>query len=302
MKLYQEQVDAIEMWIMEYGRPLEKAKWQVMMRNAEANLVLAELLKYQNADGGFGNGLEPDITMPESSATASAEALFIADEYGLLQDAPWLAQLLAYFENTADEQRPMTWEQVPNIVETYPHAPWWQYQSATEYRPNPGAVAAAVLIIYGNATQQDLGLREAERALAFLMQAEVAFEHDLFCLQFMVEHLLAINSPMITDAVVVKLQTLIHQTTSFDSATWEGYVAKPLDFVDKPNSLWYSAVEAGVEKNFTNWIETLHPEGYWQPNFSWGEESNEAQYVTQIWRGVVSVQRVTKFKHFGLIE
>lgn len=302
MKLYQEQVDAIEMWIMEDGRPLEKAKWQVMMRDAEADLVLAELLKFQNADGGFGNGLEADITMPESSATASAEALFIADEYGFLQDAPWLAQLLAYFEQTADEQRPMTWEQVPSSVEAHPHAPWWQYQAATAYRPNPGAVAAAVLMIYGNPVQQDLGLREAERAVAFLLQTEEAFEHDLFCLQFLVEHLLAVNAPMITEEVIAKLQKLIQQTVVLDVAQWGGYVAQPLDFVDQPNSLWYQAVAAGIENNFAYWLEKLNSAGYWQPNFSWGEESATAQRVTQIWRGVVSVQRVAKFKHFGMLE
>ncbi|MCR3905876.1 MAG: hypothetical protein NUK62_02435, partial [Tenericutes bacterium] len=53
--------------IYHYGRPLEEARVKHLFFEGPANDVLKELSRFQNPDGGFGHGLEPDLWNPNSS-------------------------------------------------------------------------------------------------------------------------------------------------------------------------------------------------------------------------------------------
>jgi len=87
-----------------------------------------------------------------------------------------------------------------------------------------------------------------------------------------------------------------------DEGKWMEYVSQPLDLVTSPESQWYKLVEAFIEKNFSFWINTLKEEGFWQPNFSWGVDSEVARNVTRIWTCYIAVKRARIFKAFGLIN
>jgi len=56
------------------ARPLERACHAFHFGNAGRDPVLNALATYQNADGGFGRGLEPDLTLPDSSALCTTRA------------------------------------------------------------------------------------------------------------------------------------------------------------------------------------------------------------------------------------
>ena len=57
-------------FVMEQGRELERRLLSFHFDDGAPAAVLDELASYQNQDGGFGNGLEPDIQMPGSSLSA----------------------------------------------------------------------------------------------------------------------------------------------------------------------------------------------------------------------------------------
>ena len=59
---------AIEHYLDENARAIDVAMYNLYFRNGDASAVLAELAKYQNEDGGFGNAIEPDLRLPESTA------------------------------------------------------------------------------------------------------------------------------------------------------------------------------------------------------------------------------------------
>ena len=46
------------------ARPLDFARWKFLFENGSMEQVLSALETYQNEDGGFGNGLEPDCWNP----------------------------------------------------------------------------------------------------------------------------------------------------------------------------------------------------------------------------------------------
>ena len=57
------------------GRPLERSLYAYHFEDGSAEAVLAELGRFQNDDGGFGHGIEPDLQTPDSSVLGTTVAL-----------------------------------------------------------------------------------------------------------------------------------------------------------------------------------------------------------------------------------
>ena len=62
LKLSQLTLEKIRTAFMKIARPLEIACYNYHFEKGSANGVLKELSAFQNHDGGFGHGLEPDFT------------------------------------------------------------------------------------------------------------------------------------------------------------------------------------------------------------------------------------------------
>ena len=56
-------------------RPLEQQLYRYHFDGGTAAEVITELARFQNADGGFGHGLEPDLRLAGSSVIATTVAL-----------------------------------------------------------------------------------------------------------------------------------------------------------------------------------------------------------------------------------
>jgi hypothetical protein len=298
----EQQLKSIEKYIMGNGREIEKAKWNYSFNNGDKEAILSELLKYQNNDGGFGKGLEADILMPYSSSIASTEAIFIAYEYDLNCEDNWFKNLLNYFENTIEDEDIISsfWEKVPSKVEEYPHAPWWKYSKETRFTPNPCAVVASAFLRYGSDAQKSLGYKIAERCITFINSEELCSEHDCYCLQTLIKVLKELGSELINDSVMANMERRILGCLCTDSSKWIEYVAQPLDLVAAPDSQWFKLIEPYVKNNIDFWVDSLNAEGYWEPNFSWGVDSEIAREVTRIWRCYMAVKRTRILKNFQI--
>ena len=78
----------VQEFIFLNARKLDKTLFLYEFGNQQADLVFVELLKYQNVDGGFGNALEPDIRMTESSPIATTVAFQYINEIKALIKIP----------------------------------------------------------------------------------------------------------------------------------------------------------------------------------------------------------------------
>jgi hypothetical protein len=110
-------------------RPVEAAwaRWTNGQGTPEA--VIAALAQYQNPDGGFGQGLEPDIGAPSSNPFATQLALQILLALGATGDVPLLARTVKWLEERQDEDG--CWR-LPGDVQEHPLAPWfaaWNFPS-----------------------------------------------------------------------------------------------------------------------------------------------------------------------------
>ena len=71
-----------EKFLYNRGRDIEIAKYNYFFLEGERIDVAFALTIYQNRDGGFGHGLEPDSLNPYSSPLQTAEALKILKHVG----------------------------------------------------------------------------------------------------------------------------------------------------------------------------------------------------------------------------
>ena len=73
------QIKKIKEFIFKNGRLLERRLFSFFFENGNKNEVIKALVAYQNMDGGFGNGIEPDLICPDSTAIGAETAMYILD-------------------------------------------------------------------------------------------------------------------------------------------------------------------------------------------------------------------------------
>lgn len=295
------QIQKMNDWLVKNARPFDLAKWNFLFNGGDKEIILNELLKYQNTDGGFGNGLEADILVPLSAAIPSGEAIFMAYDFGLDCKDEWFSKLLGYFEATIQDT-PSFWECAPQAFEEYPHAPWWNYKPDTKFSPNPCGVIASAMILYGNKKQKEIGYTVANRCFEFLLSDEFCGDHDSYNIMKLIEILQRLNSSLITDGIITAMKIRIAENVCYDDSKWMEYYAQPLDFADSPTSQWCPCIREGIENNFAYWTDNIPQDGVWTPNFSWGIDSDVSRQVTENWKGYITVRRARIFKRYNRIE
>jgi hypothetical protein len=299
--LSKHQIQTIDQWMHTHARPYDLAKWNYLVNDGTKDDIVFEMLKYQNPDGGMGSGFEPDVICPKSAAIPTAEAIFQAYEYDLDLNSDWMKRILSYFEQSV-QKIPKYWEDCPKEAMDYPHAPWWSYQPCTVFNPNPCGAVASAMIRYGTEAQKQLGYRIADDSLKLLISDDFCGDHDTLNMLALVEQLISIGSPLVTDAVMTAMKRRILENTCFDPQRYHEYVFTPLDFVTSPDSIWYDTVGHGIDATFDFWFDSLNADGVWNPNFSWGIDSDISRQVTTYWTGYVTVKRVKILKNFNRIE
>ena len=104
------------------ARPLERALFAHEFEDGPEQAVIDALAEFQNDDGGFGHGIEPDIWMPESSPLSTTVALQHLSALALPADHRLVSGAIAYLIDSYDAER-AGWSKVSWEVKDAPHAP-----------------------------------------------------------------------------------------------------------------------------------------------------------------------------------
>ena len=110
-------------------RPVEAAWGRWLAGTGSREAVVEALARYQNPDGGFGHGLEPDIGAPSSNPFATRLALETLFALGATGEESMLARTARWLEERQDEDG--CWR-LPSDVQEHPLAPWfagWTFPS-----------------------------------------------------------------------------------------------------------------------------------------------------------------------------
>lgn len=150
-------------------RLLERQLYLAQFDGADSEMVLKALHSYQNSDGGFGNGIEPDLNTPESTAIAMETALCYFDSLGMLPAETAIA-IVNWVDNSINKQGFI--EHPTPLLEVYPHMPWWKNRD--DYR----ILSVTGLLLKLNVTIPESLLEKVEAYAAQFPLPEVPEEYD----------------------------------------------------------------------------------------------------------------------------
>jgi hypothetical protein len=105
------------------ARLLERLRFEHLVDGGSAEPALSALRAYQNPDGGFGHGLEPDLRGPESEPIPAWSALGVLDELDAMRGLA-LAGILRYLAKAEVAGGGLPF--VLPAASRSPHAPWWE--------------------------------------------------------------------------------------------------------------------------------------------------------------------------------
>lgn len=142
---------AAKQFVANHARPVDLAVYRFFFEGSSREDVVSELAAFQNADGGFGHGLEMDFLNPHSSPIATNDALITLWRVGALRRGmPMLEGMVRYLDShdSFDEER-RRWLFAIDSNRDYPHAIWWEKEGDGIHGFNPTMSLAAFMLCFG---------------------------------------------------------------------------------------------------------------------------------------------------------
>jgi hypothetical protein len=296
-------------FIKESARPLERARFEFHFEGAPPELVVAALVTFQNRDGGFGHGLEPDLRTPSSSALCTGIALSILRDIGANSELPMVQRAVRYLQATWDSES-WTWDGVPADANDHPHAPWWHDEDGSlartfdDFLVIPRAQLVAHLNHYANLVSGDW--------LAALTQATVRDIEEIeplgagggddlrYALTLAAEPSL---HPRLRERLLRRLRPIVPAAVSVDLADWDSYVVTPLKVAPTPRSPVAHLVHEILHAYLDYALDQQSADGSWEPVWSWGDSYPDAwEQAAREWRGELTLEMLLALHTWDRID
>jgi hypothetical protein len=299
-----QEIENIIHGMLHVARPLEVARIRHLLSDGSLEDIVIELRKYQNPDGGFGHGLEPDFWNPASSATQSWFACHIIRDHGIDPFHPMVVALLDYLKETFDDHI-MRWHAIDQDNINYPHAPWWEKEGSL-VSFNPSASLAGFIVKYGH--PMDAMYKKARKvideALSFILEREEPVEpHELRCLIDMMNDIaLDYRTHQHYKRAKNKMILLIDEALEKDEELWfTSYVTKPSQLIKHHPSLGSEVFHDLLLKEIDLAINHLNAEYLWPITWHWmGAYPDAFEIANQHWQGIIAYGYVKLIKDLGI--
>ena len=205
-----------------------------------------------------------------------------------------------YLESMYLPERP-GWTAVSSEVNEYPHAPWWTYDAATEGTAidrswgNPTAELIGYLVRHQRLVRELDPAALARTAVDRAKQLDAFDPHETYCFLRLFDEL----PQDLQLALVHPMNRAITSLVETDPAAWASYVAKPLDFVNSPDSVFFALLEEAVEQHLDYVVDACNADGVWEPTWEWGQYPDAWQTARMHWIGVLACGNVAALQAFG---
>jgi hypothetical protein len=302
--LTKEAFEASRRFIETTARTLEITRFHYAFNGGSAGFVFEALKRYQNADGGFGHALEPDLRTNESSAICTSIAFQVLRSIQAAPDKTLVSAGIAYLLKTLDIEKGH-WRIIPSSAEQSPHAPWWNQAGRDNvfdnFSLNPTAEMLGYLYDYQGQVPGDVLSLVTDRVISHLSGLETIEMHELLCC---LRLLLARTLPKeIYNLIHQKLARLINGIVAFEPAQWKEYSLRPVQVVDDPESPFLTGHEESVDANLGYEISSQTEDGSWTPTWTWGDAfPNDWVLACREWTGIITLEKLLLLKRFKRIE
>ncbi|MCK4552131.1 MAG: hypothetical protein KAU02_04365 [Tenericutes bacterium] len=280
-------IDKLAAEVKDKGRLLDYYLIQNLF-NCNQNEIIEELKNYQNIDGGFGHGLEPDVLMPDSSIVCTDEAVEILDS---VEQSPLkidlIKNIVMYYEKTYKSSLE-GWEIVPPQVDNYPHAIWWNYDSIGNFT-------------YGNPNPQIIGFLHNNREFVntldvdYLVNKTISYiknkllteasKHNILSCLIFYKYMPSKIQEELYPILQVAIDNELKETDDNDYAleAYEIQLIVPV-FLEKHQNL--------LQKNLASLYKKMQ-NGLIQPNWSWLQYLDVFEKIKAHWAGYLTYKVLT---------
>jgi hypothetical protein len=243
------------------GRPLD-----IMLMRGSAGDVLTALAVFQNPDGGFGHGLEPDTQSPASTAIATSIGFRLLARVGAPGDHPMVRGVIGWLDRALDREGGV-WPIVGKDVDLAPHAPWWVWSADLAENWNGFAynpTAEILGLLYGCSAIAPAGLIEAAEAgmlRTLALGAPIEGAYDLKCAIRLAE------TPAAPAKVRGPLAALVRSSVAAHDPNDEH--APVLELAPRPGSLVADLLADRIDAAVATLIAGQQDDGGWTPFWDW---------------------------------
>lgn len=290
-------------YITHHARPVDQAWWRCMQGETTADTVLAELAAFQNDDGGFGHGIEPDFRAPDSTATATTVAFQYLAQAKASADDPVVQRGVQYLLDSFDADA-RAWAPVVPAIADHPRAPWWQPYPTIPFAPevkgwgNPNAEAIGYLHAYANLVEPGFLAERTADALAWIETVPEMESHEALCVMRLTEVLPEAEAKRV-DA---RLRVLLPGMVETDPSKWASYGAQPIWFATSPSSPWADLFPETLQANLDFIIQEQQDDGSWPTTWSWTEYLDVWTIAQQEWMGYRTTRMLKLLMDFDRID
>ncbi len=281
-------LDCAQDFMWRYARLLDRHLFAFHFTGGPKEPVLAALRAYQNADGGFAHGLEPDKRCPESQPVDVEFAFTLLDEIDAFDD-PMVARACDFLMTitTAEGGVPFA----TPAAKRAPHAPWWEVPDNPPASINPTGRIAGLLLKHG--VDHPWVARASEFCWRAIEASESDQYHDVIEMVAFLEH--APDRPRAER----ELQRIVARigrpgVVALDPVA-QGYVKKPLDWAPAPHGTFSPLFsDETIATHLAALAARQQPDGGWPIN--WQPISQGVEYE---WRGHFTVEALRTLAAYG---
>ncbi|MDD3243479.1 MAG: hypothetical protein PHD32_07140 [Eubacteriales bacterium] len=309
--LTKEAYEQVRTWVHRNARELELAQWNYFFEGGAREAVVTALARYQNADGGFGNAVEPDNWTQVSMPYSTSYAIKLLTEAGCTdQNHPVWRGIWRYLASGASTQAYGWMFAVPETGDA-PHAPWWEYNEAQDAAESVGLTAelCACVLRYGEVGSPlyAKALQWSRELLQKMMQADSNGEMGVGGYIILLQTIREKQVPGFdVDALQTRLSELVEKGIEHDEKKWSTYCPRPTNYVRDPQSVYYAQNQAVTDAGLDYLIDTRHEHGVWDITWLW--YGNMDKYGAQFavsenwWKGIWAIEHMRVLRNFGRVE
>ncbi len=304
------------------ARPLERALFAYHFEAGASEMVIAELARFQNVDGGFGHALEPDMRTPSSSALATGMGMHILADVVSPQtlassDAPLMFERAVKFLRDTFDSQSKVWRVVPHDANAYPHAPWWHDDHGSLAHTFDDFLVIPRAQLVGLLHRRDLCPHYASLVPSSWLEAVteatvtdiLTMDEDAFggggdTLRYALDLAETETLPQsYKERLIPRLRALTPVVVSQDPAEWDSYCAPPLKIASSPDAVVADVLADALHDHLDYQIDHQTEEGTWEPTWTWGTFYPEVwEQAKREWRGVLTLDTLVALDAFGRIE
>ncbi|WP_051251434.1 hypothetical protein [Paenibacillus harenae] len=297
--MLKERFDRAVQFIKESARPLERALFAYEFEAGSSEEALRELAAFQNSDGGFGHGLEPDVRLAASSVLATSVALQHLTSLKASCHSPLVQGAIRYLVSSYDTVQKHGWDIVPAEAETAPRAPWWNYNAAHDGWGNPAIELVGYFHAYSSLVPASLLDELTQHAITYMNEKSSRNDfHELLCCLRFAELVPA----SILDEVKPAMDEMVRNCVTTDPRQWDGYCLSPVQAAETQSSLYYGQLRDSVFPYLSHLLAQQHSDGSWSPSWGWAEFQDVWPRAERDWKGVITLDALRRLKAYGIVS